>query len=114
MWGAFPDMRDWGSGPGLGGWGNEGAPGASATRPDRSADRKILDELNDRVKSTREINSIDVEVRVESGDVTLVGTVPERAMRQRLEELASTVEGVKSIDNQVHLGRADTAAMGSE
>lgn len=116
--GALTDMRDWGSGPGLGGWGAEGAPGASATRPEpaspRRPDKEILAELHDQLLEARQAN---VVVSVEEGAVTLFGTVPTWEIKQQVHLLAEHVSGVREVSNQLRVGRPDpktTYSMGSE
>lgn len=114
MLGAFPDMRDWGSGPGLGGWGAEGVPGASAQRPDHTKDKELLETISHRLRDVREIDLYDVEARADDGEITLTGTVPAAPMRLLIEQLVEAIEGVKSVVNELLVRPHDADAMGSE
>lgn len=112
--GAFPDMRDWGSGPGLGGWGAEGVPGASAQRFDHTKDREILEVISERIHNEKELDVFDVEVRADEGVITLTGSVPLLAMRTLIENVVSGVEGVKKVVNELIVRPHDPDAMGSD
>ena len=114
LFGSFPDMRDWGSGPGLGGWGAEGAPGASAQRPDYSKDRELLDVISARIHNESDLDVFDVEVRADDGVITLTGSVPLLAMRNLIEHVVADTEGVKQVVNELIIRPRDTDAMGSE
>lgn len=121
--GAFPDMRSWGSGPGLGGWGAEGEPGASAQPYPRGpkgykrSDELILDDLYQRLRELPELDATEVELEVLNGIVILKGTVPQKFMKRRIEEVADEIPGVVDIDNGIRIdqsGPKDTQVMGSE
>lgn len=107
--GADPDQRNWGSGPGLGGWGAEGVPGASAQPYPKGpkgyhrSDARILEDVCERLMHEPDIDSSEVEVKVEQGEVFLSGTVPEREMKRLIEEIAAEVPGVFDISNQLHV-----------
>ena len=51
---------------------------------------------------------------MESGDVTLTGSVPIGAMKQLIEQCASNIEGLKSVKNEIRVSSEDASAMGSE
>ena len=54
----------------------------------------------------------DVEVKVQDGEVTLTGTVPSRAERWRLEEVADGAFGVTDVRNDVRVSRPEEPSMG--
>ncbi len=116
MWGAFPELREWGT-PGV------PAPPPKPPEVPRQAqgprgyqrpDSRILEDVCDEVMHMHDLDSGDVEVRVDKGEVFLTGTVPERWMKQRIEEAADRVRGVKDITNQLRVKRDDPEVMGSE
>ncbi len=117
MWGAYPEMREWGLGPQ-----QAPAPKPAAEPPPQATgpkgyqrpDSRILEDVSDEVMHLHDIDSSDVEVRVDKGEVFLTGTVPERWMKQRIEEAADRVRGVKDITNQLRIKREDPDSMGSE
>ena len=112
--GAFPDMRDWGSGPGLGGWGAEGLPGASAQRPDHTKDRELLETISRRLREVKELDLYDVEARIDEGVITLTGTIPNPPSRLLIEEGVQETEGVKEVVNELVIRSEDQENMGSE
>src|SRR5690606_16983384 len=67
----------------------------------RSDDVALCERLREQLESAQEIDMDRAEVVVSSGIVTLVGTVPEQAMRQRILQLCSRVQGVTEIHDQL-------------
>ena len=117
MWGAYPEMREWALGPQRAPAPKpapEPPPQATGPKGYRRPDSRILEDVSDEVMHMHDIDSSDVEVRVDKGEVFLTGTVPERWMKQRLEEAADRVRGVKDITNQLRIKREDPDSMGSE
>jgi len=49
-------------------------------------------------------------VKVEDGEVTLAGTVPDRKSKRLAEAVAETVRGVVDIHNQLRLKRGDASS----
>lgn len=95
---------EWGNGPGS--WAADSAP-----------DHRILEELSDQLVEQLEVDSSGVELRVEAGEVTLTGSVPDQLTRQRVEEVAAGISGVNCVTNRLHVRPIDPAttdSMGSE
>ncbi|MCT7397446.1 BON domain-containing protein, partial [Escherichia coli] len=59
-----------------------------------------------------EVENITIEVK--DGKATISGTVPERHMKHRVEDIASMCSGVKDVDNQVRVSRSSGRGEGSE
>jgi hypothetical protein len=107
------ERRDASSSGGSGGW--RGATSRSATPPQpqehhgprayRRSDARITEDIYERLVGAEEIDSRDVTVGVQQGKVTLHGTVPERQMKHRIEDLAAACHGVEDIDNFVRVRR---------
>jgi osmotically-inducible protein OsmY len=70
----------------------------------RRADQRIAEDINDRLTDDREIDATDIEVRVESGEVTLSGTVNSRLARRKAEDLAEDTRGVRYVQNNLRVG----------
>ena len=49
----------------------------------------------------RGLSPFDIETHVSSGEVLLTGAVKNEAQKQLAEEIALSVEGIKSVDNQL-------------
>lgn len=71
------------------------------------ADDRIREDVCDRLNEHPWADSSDVEVRVQSGEVTLIGTVPERAHKRVIEDIAEEVRGVKDVHNQIRVKREE-------
>ena len=115
--GAFGDNpRGW-YGPD-GDHGDEGGDRASAQpaagfrgrgpRNYRRPDQRILEDLCERLTDDDDIDASDIEVQVDQGVVTLAGTVGERWMKHRAEDLAGRCGGVRDVDNRIRVVRGDS------
>lgn len=115
--GAFGDNpRGW-YGPD-GGHGDGGRGGASAQpatgfrgrgpKNYQRPDQRIVEDLCERLTDDDDIDASDIEVQVDQGVVTLAGTVGERWMKHRAEDLAGRCSGVRDVDNRIRVVRGDT------
>lgn len=77
----------------------------NAPRGYRRSDERILDEVCERLTEDDAIDASDVEVTVKDGDVTLAGTVPDRAMKLSAELICGSVRGVVDITNLLRIRR---------
>lgn len=69
----------------------------------RRSDERILEDINERLTDDHHIDASDVGVKVESGEVTLSGTVTDRAARRRAEDIAESVSGVGHVQNDLRV-----------
>jgi osmotically-inducible protein OsmY len=76
----------------------------------RRSDQRIAEDVNDRLTDDPDVDASDIEVRVESGEVTLSGTVDSRVARRRAEDLAEDVRGVGHVQNNLRVQPATRAA----
>ncbi|TBR06713.1 MAG: BON domain-containing protein [Lysobacter sp.] len=67
------------------------------------SDERILDDLHERLSSDPQIDASEVEVRCEGGQVTLEGTVEQRWMKHRIEDIAEACAGVRQLDNRIRV-----------
>lgn len=79
----------------------------------KRSDERIKEDVSDRLMEMGEIDASDVEVAVSGGEVTLTGTVPDRAMKYRIEHLCDQVSGVVDINNQLKVKRGEGFGGGS-
>lgn len=82
------------------------------------SDNRILEDVCDRLTYS-DVDAGDIEVRVESGEVTLSGFVRDRADKRRAEDVAEEVSGVREVHNNIRvsredrgIGQSDTSATG--
>lgn len=69
----------------------------------RRADARVLDDVHERLCDDDLLDASDIEVRCEDGVITLEGTVEDRRMKHRAEDLADSVRGVDRIDNRIRV-----------
>lgn len=69
----------------------------------RRSDQRILEDINERLTDDHHIDASDIGVRVEGGEVTLSGTVTDRAARRRAEDIAESVSGVGHVQNDLRV-----------
>lgn len=55
------------------------------------------------IKNDAQLNNIDIDVKAESGVVTLTGNVSDVRWKGRATKVANSVKGVKSVHNELQL-----------
>lgn len=70
------------------------------------SDDRILEDVSDRLTDAPFLDASDIEVTVNSGEVTLSGTVPSREQKRRSEDLIEYVTGVREVHNRLRVSRA--------
>jgi len=75
----------------------------TVTIPD---DASIQSQIEKILASDPVLSQLDVSTLVESGKVTLVGSVKSSDMKQRVERAVRSVKGVISVDNQLVVTQA--------
>jgi len=53
------------------------------------------------------VDASDVEIKVDNGDVTLTGSVPDRFSKRRAEDIAESVSGVRNVENRIRVTQQD-------
>jgi hypothetical protein len=72
------------------------------------SDARIREDVSDRLELHGEIDASEIEVRVESGEVTLEGTVSDRLTRRLAEDIVEDSPGVKQVHNRIRV-QSETA-----
>jgi osmotically-inducible protein OsmY len=67
------------------------------------SDERIRDDANDCLTDDWRIDASEVRVKVENGEVTLDGTVPDRMSKRRAEDLIDDISGVKHVQNNLRV-----------
>lgn len=73
----------------------------------RRSDDRIREDVCDCIAEQGRIDASDVEVKVESGTVTLSGTVGQRHDKRMLEHLVERVRGVTDVHNELRVKREE-------
>jgi osmotically-inducible protein OsmY len=71
----------------------------------KRSDERLKDDIAERLMYQNDIDVSDVSLDVKDSKVTLEGTVPERWMRFAIDDLAESVIGVESVENNVRVRR---------
>jgi osmotically-inducible protein OsmY len=71
----------------------------------RRADDKIHEEIWDLLSNNPDLDASEIELLVESGEVTLTGTVDSRDAKWLTEDLVNSVAGVREVNNRLKLAR---------
>jgi hyperosmotically inducible periplasmic protein len=79
-------------------------PKAGAAKADtgqRAADADLAARVKSALVADPEINALEIDVVAAQGTVTLYGTAPNRAKREKATRVAARIEGVKSVTNKL-------------
>lgn len=67
------------------------------------SDDRIREDLNERLMDADDIDASDVSVEVKDGVVELSGSVEQRWLKHRIEDMADDCSGVKDIRNEIRV-----------
>jgi osmotically-inducible protein OsmY len=83
----------------------EATANAADSVVDKAKDAAITASVNAELAKDSKLSALKINVDTVAGRVALHGTAPDAASRERATTLAAGVEGVKSVDNQLTLGK---------
>jgi hypothetical protein len=69
----------------------------------RRSDERICEDVCERMAQDGDLDASEIEVAVVGGEVTLQGTVRDRADKRLAEDLAEQVSGVREVNNQIRI-----------
>jgi hypothetical protein len=67
------------------------------------SDDRIREDVSDRLEQHGEIDATEIEVRVETAEVILEGTVPDRRTKRLAEDVVEDTPGVKQVHNRLRI-----------
>lgn len=70
---------------------------------DAISDAAITASVNAELARDNDLSALGIDVDTENGRVTLTGTAPSETARERATQLASSVRGVTSVDNELRV-----------
>ena len=73
----------------------------------RRSDERIREEICDRLTDDWHVDASEVEVVVNSGQVTLSGSVHSREEKRKAEDLVEAIPGVQDVHNNLRVGPWD-------
>jgi hypothetical protein len=71
------------------------------------SDRRIEEDVHERLTEHPDLDASEIGVRVEKGEVTLDGTVDSRGARRLAEDIVDQVSGVSYIQNNLRVRRQE-------
>ncbi|MFL5472842.1 MAG: BON domain-containing protein [Gemmatimonadales bacterium] len=71
----------------------------------RRSDDKIYKEIRELLTNSPDLDASEVELHVESGEVTLTGTIDSRDARWLAEDLVNSLTGVREVNNRLKVAR---------
>lgn len=74
----------------------------------RRSDDRIKEDINDRLTDHPYLDAYDIDVSVDTGEVTLTGTVDSRHAKRLAEDIAESVSGVSNVQNNLRVSRGTT------
>ena len=74
---------------------------ASERKAVNAEDKDLKNSVQSRIKQDARLKGSDIDVRVDSGVVTLTGDVKDLGARARASEVARSVPGVRSVKNEL-------------
>jgi hyperosmotically inducible protein len=70
---------------------------------DKVSDAVITTSVNGELAKDSKLSAMKINVDTSSGNVSLYGTAPDEAARERATQLAANVKGVHKVDNQLQV-----------
>jgi hypothetical protein len=98
----------WGAGRESGGYMGAQLSARARNRPPKGytrSDERLREDICESLMHSPFIDAGEVSVAVKEGKVTLEGSVPERSMKHRIEDIAEQCSGVKDVDNRIRIAR---------
>lgn len=77
----------------------------------RRSDERIKDDVCEHLYHADDVDVAEVSIEVRDGTVLLEGTVPERYMKHRIEDIAEQCIGVADVENRIRVNRDSGRAM---
>ncbi|MGN6111814.1 MAG: BON domain-containing protein [Luteimonas sp.] len=90
-----------------GGYGSADYRGVGPRNYTRS-DERIREDLNERLTEAYDLDASGLSVEVSDGVATLSGSVPQRWMKHRAEDLVDACIGVREVNNHILVQGADS------
>jgi hypothetical protein len=101
-----PGFGDLGEELWTGAYGKTHGPYPPGPKGYKRSDERIREDVCDVLMQMSDLDSSDVEVAVREGEVVLTGTVPDRSMKYRIEQVADRCAGIVDITNQIRVKRS--------
>lgn len=75
-------------------------------------DSRIVEDINEALTYSPHIDASDIEIRVDSGDVVVTGSVDDRYIKRLVEDLIEDVSGVRDVQNNLRVQQRELQGAG--
>ena len=99
----FRQSQDYGSRE----WLTSGPHSGRAPRNYQRSDERIREDLCERLTQHSFLDPSDIDIRVQSGQVTLDGSVSDRWAKRTAEDIAENITGVTEVQNRLRIVQAE-------
>ena len=72
------------------------------------SNERVLEDANERLMHDRDVDASKITVACEANEITLNGTVSNRAEKRRAEEIVDDISGVKHVQNNLRVETGDS------
>ncbi|MEC9372801.1 MAG: BON domain-containing protein [Planctomycetota bacterium] len=76
----------------------------------KRTEERIREEVCERIMQDSECDASDVDIQVKGNEVSLEGSVPDRWMKRRIEDIAEEVMGVEEVENRIRVKKSGEAS----
>lgn len=94
--------------PGSRPYGQQGLYGRQTPKGYTRSDERIKDDVCEHLYHANDIDLSDVSIETRNGTLILEGTVPERRMKHRIEDIAEQCIGVSDVENRIRVSRGES------
>jgi hypothetical protein len=85
------------------GWFSRGPHAGRGPKGYRRSDERIRETVNEVLARDPDLDATNIDVRVQEGEVTLEGTVPNRWSKRLAEDLVQDMPGVRELHNRLRV-----------
>jgi len=76
----------------------------------KRSDERVKEEISDKLSDDHSLDASEIEIEVKNGEVTLSGTVSDRADKRRAEDLVESVSGVSNVENRIRVSSSSSSS----
>lgn len=100
-----PEWQGYAPAPFVADWQQRGGFHGRGPKGYTRSDERIREDVCERLSGDDEVDATEVTVRVQSGEVTLEGSVPTRHMKRVATYIAENISGVQDVHNVVRVSK---------
>jgi osmotically-inducible protein OsmY len=71
------------------------------------SDEKLTEEINDCLFRDSHIDASDIEVRVHNGEAVITGSVDDKMIKRRVEDVVEMIPGITNVENKLRIHKRE-------